>query len=195
MRPIVIVGGGISGLATAYYLAKTGLPVRLIEKEAKLGGFIQTETMEGCTVELGPDSFINSKPWARELIEELGIGDQLIGSNDHLRATYIWKYGRLVPMPEGLTLMAPARLGPIFRTELLGWGSKVRMGRDYLRRPKDSDGEDLSWPISSDGITVTKLWIIWPNLCLPESMAAMSTSSAPPACCRNSSNGSANTAV
>ncbi len=100
MLPIVIVGGGISGLATAYYLGKAGLPVRLIEKEPRLGGFLQTETIEGCTVELGPDSFINSKPWARELIEELGLGDQIIGSNDHLRATYIWKHGRFVPMPE-----------------------------------------------------------------------------------------------
>jgi protoporphyrinogen/coproporphyrinogen III oxidase len=142
--PIVIVGGGISGLATAYYLGKAGLPVRLIEKEPKLGGFLQTETIEGCTVELGPDSFINSKPWARELIEDLGIGDQIIGSNDHLRATYIWKHGRFVPMPEGLTLMAPARLGPILHTELLGWGSKIRMARDYLRRPKKRDGEDFS---------------------------------------------------
>jgi oxygen-dependent protoporphyrinogen oxidase len=135
MKPVVIVGGGISGLSTAYYLSKAGIPVTLIEREPKLGGFLQTETVDGCLVELGPDSFINSKPWARELIEELGIGDQIIGSNDHLRATYIWRGGRMIKMPEGLTLMVPARFGPVMRTPLLGWGSKLRMLGEVTRRP------------------------------------------------------------
>src|SRR5438445_13553430 len=118
MKPVVIVGGGISGLSTAYYLCKAGIPVKLIESAPQLGGFLQTEIVDGCVVELGPDSFINSKPWARELIEELGIGDQIIGSNDHLRATYIWRGGRMIKMPEGLTLMVPARFGPVLRTDL-----------------------------------------------------------------------------
>jgi oxygen-dependent protoporphyrinogen oxidase len=135
MKPVVIVGGGISGLSTAYYLSKAGIPVRLIEREPQLGGFLQTEIVDGCVVELGPDSFINSKPWARELIEELGIGDQIIGSNDHLRATYIWRGGRMIKMPEGLTLMVPARFGPVMRTPLLGWGSKLRMLAEITRRP------------------------------------------------------------
>ncbi len=135
MNPVVIVGGGISGLSTAYYLSKAGIPAKLIERQPRLGGVLQTEIVDGCVVELGPDSFINAKPWARELIEELGIGDQLIGSNDHLRATYIWRGGRLIKMPEGLTLMVPAKFGPVMRTPLLGWGSKLRMIAEILRRP------------------------------------------------------------
>jgi oxygen-dependent protoporphyrinogen oxidase len=135
MKPVVIVGGGISGLSTAYYLCKAGIPVKLIESAPQLGGFLQTEIVDGCVVELGPDSFLNAKPWARELIEELGIGDQIIGSNDHLRATYIWRGGRMIKMPEGLTLMVPARFGPVMRTPLLGWGSKLRMITETLRRP------------------------------------------------------------
>ena len=135
MKPVVIVGGGISGLSTAYYLSAAGIPVKLIEREPQLGGFLQTEIVDGCVIELGPDSFINSKPWARELIEELGIGDQIIGSNDHLRATYIWRAGRMIKMPEGLTLMVPARFGPVMRTPLLGWGAKLRMLAEITRRP------------------------------------------------------------
>ncbi len=143
MKPVVIIGGGISGLSTAYYLSKAGIPVKLIEPEAQLGGFLQTEIVDGCVIELGPDSFINSKPWARDLIEELGIGDQIIGSNDHLRATYIWRGGRLVKMPEGLTLMVPAKFGPVLRTPLLGWGSKLRMLGELTRRPA-KEQEDRS---------------------------------------------------
>ena len=135
MKPVVICGGGISGLSTAYYLSKANVPVKLIEREPQLGGFLQTEIVEGCVIERGPDSFINSKPWARELIEELGIGDQIIGSNDHLRATYIWRGGRLIKMPEGLTLMVPTRFSPVMRTPLLGWGSKLRMLAEIARRP------------------------------------------------------------
>lgn len=135
MKPVVICGGGISGLSTAYYLSKAGIPVKLIEREPQLGGCLQTEIVEGCVIERGPDSFINSKPWARELIEELGIGDQIIGSNDHLRATYIWRGGRLIKMPEGLTLMVPTRFSPVMRTPLLGWGSKLRMLAEIARRP------------------------------------------------------------
>ena len=135
MKPIVIIGGGISGLSTAYYLSKAGVPVKLIEQDTQLGGFLQTEIVDGCVIEYGPDSFINSKPWARELIEELGIGDQIIGSKDHLRATYIWRRGRMIKMPEGLTLMVPARLGPVMKTSLLGWGSKLRMLAEMARRP------------------------------------------------------------
>jgi oxygen-dependent protoporphyrinogen oxidase len=143
VKPVVVIGGGISGLSTAYYLSKAGVPVTLIESSPRLGGFLQTEIIEGCTVELGPDSFINSKPWARELIEELGIGDQIIGSNDHLRATYIWRGGRMIQMPEGLTLMVPARFGPVMRTQLLGWGSKLRMLAEVTRRPPKNQ-EDRS---------------------------------------------------
>ena len=58
----VIIGGGISGLSTAYYLAKAGIPSTLIERERRLGGVILTEHVEGCLLEAGPDSFVTFKP-------------------------------------------------------------------------------------------------------------------------------------
>src|ERR1022692_319381 len=126
--PVAIVGGGISGLSTAYYLAQAGIPSTLIEARPRLGGVIQTEHVEGCVIEAGPDSFLSMKPAAMELIRELGLADEVIGSNDHLRVTYVWKGGRLVPLPDGLQLMVPSKLAPLLTTRLLSWPTKLRMG-------------------------------------------------------------------
>jgi protoporphyrinogen/coproporphyrinogen III oxidase len=132
----LIIGGGISGLSAAYYLSKAGIRPTLLERKPRLGGVIQTSVVKGCVLEEGPDGFLGAKPWAMNLIRELGLADQVIGSNDHSRITYIVKKGKLVRMPEGLMMMAPTKIMPIVRTPLLGWGAKIRMGLDLLRRPK-----------------------------------------------------------
>ena len=143
MRP-VIIGGGISGLSAAYYLAKAGVAPVLIEKESRLGGVIQTSTIDGCIVEGGPDSFLTAKPAALELIRELGLADEVISSNDRLRVTYIVRRGRLVPLPDGLTMMIPTKIWPLLRTRLLGWPAKIRMGLEFFRRPPSAQFPDRS---------------------------------------------------
>lgn len=141
---VVIIGGGISGLSAAWYLAQAGVHSTLVERRPRLGGVIQTERIEGCVVEAGPDSFITIKPAATELIQEIGLSGDLIGSNDHLRVTYIWRGGRLVPLPDGLMMMVPTRIRPLISTPLLGWGTKIRMGLEYLRRPVSQPQRDRS---------------------------------------------------
>jgi len=94
-------------------------------------------------VEAGPDSFLSAKPAALELIRELGLADQVIGSNDHLRVTYIRKGGRLMPLPDGLMMMVPTRIMPLVTTPLLSWATKARMGMELLLPPK-SKVEDQS---------------------------------------------------
>ncbi len=141
MSGVVIIGGGISGLSAAYYLSRRGIPSTLIESRPRLGGVIQTEHIEGCTIEAGPDSFISAKPAALELIRELGLADEVIGSNDYSRKTYVWKGGRLVPLPEGLMMMVPTRIMPLVTTPLLGWGTKVRMGLELLWAPRPPKGD------------------------------------------------------
>jgi len=131
----VIIGGGISGLSTAWYLAKAGLKATIIEQDQRLGGVIRTDRIEGMIAEAGPDSFITVKPAARELSVELGLGDELIGSNDYKRATWIWRGGRLVKMPDGMTMMVPGKFMPMVTTSLLSWPGKIRAGLDLLRRP------------------------------------------------------------
>ncbi len=132
----LIIGGGISGLSAAYYLSKTGIRATLLEKTGRPGGVIRTTTQDGCVLEAGPDSFIAAKPWGMDLIRELGLADEVIGSNDHLRVTYILKKGRLVPLPDGLMMMVPTKIMPLVGTRLLSWGTKIRMGLEFLRRPK-----------------------------------------------------------
>lgn len=144
MRRVVIVGGGISGLSAAYHLAKHGIPATLIERRPRLGGVIHTEYIQGCVVEAGPDSFLSAKPWAMDLIQELGMREEVIASNDHLRATYIRRCGRLVPMPDGLMLMVPTRILPVVTTRLLSWPAKIRMGLECLRRPSSPSPRDRS---------------------------------------------------
>ena len=135
MPRVVILGGGISGLSTAYYLAKGGVSSTIVESRPRLGGVIQTEHVEGCTIEAGPDSFLSVKPAAMDLIRELGLADDVIGSNDHLRVTFIKRNGRLVPMPDGLMMMVPTKVLPLVTTGLIGWGTKLRMGMELLRAP------------------------------------------------------------
>jgi protoporphyrinogen/coproporphyrinogen III oxidase len=133
---VLIIGGGISGLSAAYYLNKAGIRPTLIEKSPQLGGVIQTSVEQGCVLEGGPDGFMAAKPWAMDLIREVGLADQIIGSNDHSRVTYIIKHGRLVPLPDGLMMMVPTKIMPLVTTSLFSWPAKIRMGFDLLRRPK-----------------------------------------------------------
>ena len=139
---VAIIGGGISGLSTAYYLHKAGISSTIIESRPRLGGVIETITVEGCTLEAGPDSFLSVKPAAMELIRELGLADQVIGSNDHLRKTYVWKGGRLVALPDGLMMMVPTRILPLVTTGLLSWSTKFRMGFELLRAPQPRPGDE-----------------------------------------------------
>ncbi|HEY7388312.1 MAG TPA: protoporphyrinogen oxidase [Bryobacteraceae bacterium] len=141
MTNVAIVGGGISGLSTAFYLSRRGVPATILEQRPRLGGVIRTDHVEGCTLEAGPDSFLSAKPAALELIRELGLADQVIGSNDFSRKTYVWKRGRLLPLPDGLMMLVPTKIGPLLSTPLLGWRTKARMGLELLHPPKTLSGD------------------------------------------------------
>jgi protoporphyrinogen/coproporphyrinogen III oxidase len=147
LKRVAIVGGGIAGLSAAYYLEKAkrdavALEWTLFEKSGRLGGVIRTENRDGYVLEAGPDSFLTIKPDAAELCRELGIGDQLIPSNDAQRKTYILVKGRLVPIPDGLLFMVPTRLGPMLTTPLFSWGTKLRAAAELLTSPGSDRGDE-----------------------------------------------------
>ncbi|MBZ5565728.1 MAG: protoporphyrinogen oxidase [Acidobacteriia bacterium] len=148
-RRIVVVGGGVAGLAAAYALARarqTGVPVEelLIEGKKRLGGVILTERVEGFIIEAGPDSFLEQKPEAAALCRELGLGDDLIGSNDHARRTYILHHGRLAALPDGLMLLVPTRIWPMVTTPLLPLRSKLGVAREWFTSPANHREPDES---------------------------------------------------
>ncbi len=139
---VLVVGGGITGLAAARALARHGVPVILAEAGERLGGKVRTERFEGFTVEQGPDSFLTTRPAAVLLARELGLGDELVGTRDP-RAVYIRHRGRLVPMPEGLGLVLPTRAMPFARTRLFSWPEKLRMAVDVVS-PRRLGAEDVA---------------------------------------------------
>lgn len=139
-RRVAIVGGGISGLTAAYTLARArerGVPVTefLIEGSDRLGGVIRTDHLEGFVLEGGPDSFISEKPEAAALCRELGLGDSLIGSNDDDRHTYILHKGQLVPLPDGLMLLAPTRPWSVLSSPLLPLSGKLMVATEWFVTP------------------------------------------------------------
>lgn len=145
---VIVIGGGIAGLTSAYALQEQAraaqLPLRctLIEARPRLGGVIFTERVDGFVIEAGPDSLLTQKPWGVELCQELGIADRLIGTNDRQRRVYVLWKGRLQPLPEGLMLIAPTRLGPLLRNRLLSWPGKIRLGLEYLLPPRPMAGDE-----------------------------------------------------
>lgn len=139
---VVVVGGGIAGLAAAYYAKKSGMDVTLIERDSRLGGKIITDTPQGFVIEGGPDSFITQKPAALQLCRELGIEDELIGTNDERRTIYILRHGKLMKMPDGLMLVVPTKFLPFAKSGLISWWGKLRMAQDLFIKPRTDDGDE-----------------------------------------------------
>jgi oxygen-dependent protoporphyrinogen oxidase len=148
-QKVLIIGGGISGLATAYRLSELArqgsfpLEITLLEAKPRLGGVIETRPQEGFLLEGGPDSFISEKPAALELSRRLGIAQEVIGTNEKFRRSFIYKNGKLVRVPEGFYLIAPSQVQAFIQTPLLDWGTKLRMGCE-LFIPKRPGGGDES---------------------------------------------------
>ena len=147
MRRIAIIGGGICGLSAAFSLEKAraqgaDLEYTLFEGSQRLGGCMASDHIEGCLVEAGPDSFLTEKPWALALCKELGIADQLIGSNDAQRKTYIVVHGRLIAMPDGLMFMVPTQLAPTAFSPLFSWSTKLRMAQELLHPPRPMQDDE-----------------------------------------------------
>lgn len=115
---IAIVGGGLAGVTAAWQLAQfaqAGAPVEatLFEASPHFGGTVETVRRDGFTIDCGPDGWVTEKPWAGNLAVELGLGGELVPSNDATRVTYILQNGRLEPMPDGMRMMVPTNLAAL----------------------------------------------------------------------------------
>lgn len=141
----VVVGGGISGLLAARTLhaAATDAGLRpcitLLEAGEGTGGALQTVRDDGLLLELGPDSLVATKPAGIELAAELGV--PLVAANPGGR-TWIVRDGRLLPLPEGLRLLAPTSLTPFLASGTVSWPGKLRMGLDLVLPRRRFDGDE-----------------------------------------------------
>jgi oxygen-dependent protoporphyrinogen oxidase len=147
MTRIAIIGGGISGLSAAFAIEEwrrrgSEVEYTLYESSSRFGGVLHTEHIDGCVVEAGPDSFLTEKPWAADLARALGLGDQLIGSNDANRKTYILTHGRLVEMPDGLMFMVPTKILPTGMSPLFSWKTKLRITQEMFHPPRAADHDE-----------------------------------------------------
>ncbi len=150
MFHVTIVGGGISGLATAYYLQEKSRELKkkvqytLVESAPHLGGKIVTERVGEFVIEGGPDLMLTQKPWGIQLCQDLGLGDQLISTNDDRRRTFLLQNGNLVPFPNDFTLL-PTRLASFVRSPMFTLRGKFRIGMDLIiPRRKEVGDESLA---------------------------------------------------
>jgi oxygen-dependent protoporphyrinogen oxidase len=144
---IVVVGGGISGLAAAHRVLEVSAGRRqvdliLVEARDRLGGVISTERAGGFLIEGGADSFVTEKPWAAALCARLGLADRLVAPAGERRRTFVAARGRLAPLPDGFLLLAPARLGAFWCSPLVSWRGKLRAMMDLVLPPRRSERDE-----------------------------------------------------
>jgi len=149
---VVVLGGGVTGLAAAHRLLQTdapeGLRVTLVEADNRLGGKIVTERSDGFVIEGGPDSFLATKPRGIGLCAELDIGErsqvhlELAGVKPQRRRAFVLWRGRLHDLPEGLSGLVPTRLAPLVHSTLLSPLGKARVALDYLLPARRAAGDE-----------------------------------------------------
>ncbi|HEY6395211.1 MAG TPA: protoporphyrinogen oxidase [Candidatus Binataceae bacterium] len=148
---MIVIGAGISGLSAAYRLRElaaareTPLEVTVLERGKRVGGPLRTIRRDGFVIETGSDSFLSEKPWAAELARRIGLDGHLIPTREEFRKTYIVRAGRLAAIPEGFSLLAPARLGPFLRSPLFSPWAKVRGALEqFIPRRREERDESLA---------------------------------------------------
>lgn len=129
---VLVIGGGISGLACAYRLKQRGINVRLLEKQDRVGGVVQSEELAGFHFDLGPQSFLSSAAILR-LVAELGLGSAMVQANPRA-PRFIYFNGALHSAP-----MSPPAL---LKTPLLSGRTKRRILTEPLRKSRPPVGDE-----------------------------------------------------
>lgn len=141
---VAVIGGGLTGLSAAHRLAQQDPSIRLslFEASRRLGGLLYTEQSEGFLFEHGADNFITAMPSAYDLCRRIGLGDEIVAPAPRVARQLIALRGRLHPVPDGFSMVAPARVLPFVFTSLLSVPGKLRMACEYLMPPKHEGTEE-----------------------------------------------------
>ncbi|HEX6462859.1 MAG TPA: protoporphyrinogen oxidase [Vicinamibacterales bacterium] len=130
MSQITIVGAGITGLTAAYELHKRGLTPVVLEAAPRPGGLIQTDRVDGLTIEAGPDSVLVAKPAALELAHELGLSDRI--QQMRTAGAFVLRGRRLYRLPSPSLLGIPLTWQALLTYDLLPWRARLRLARSFL---------------------------------------------------------------
>ncbi|HZL04698.1 MAG TPA: FAD-dependent oxidoreductase, partial [Coriobacteriia bacterium] len=147
-RPqVVVVGGGISGLATAHDIRRRlGASVQLtvIEAGSQLGGKVATQKFSGHRVDTGPDALLVRVPAMAALLEDLGLSDEIVAPAS--LGAHVWSRGQLRRLPTGTLFGVPDRLIPLLKSRLLSPMGVARASLDLVlpRRRTVSDDPSIA---------------------------------------------------
>jgi protoporphyrinogen/coproporphyrinogen III oxidase len=131
---VLVVGAGISGLATAWWLQRRGRDVQVIEAAPRAGGAIGSFRVEGCLIETGPNSALETSPLIGELIGQTGSAGGRIYANAAAKNRFVLRGGRLIPIP----LTPPAFVA----TRLFSWRTKLGLAREPFVRRSRADAQE-----------------------------------------------------
>jgi oxygen-dependent protoporphyrinogen oxidase len=138
---VLVVGGGISGLALGFRLVEAGISVVLTERDEQVGGTARTTTRGEWCCDWGPNGFLTNVPDTVELATACGLGDELVPASAAAKRRYLWRGGRLVPLPT-----SPASFAA---SSLLGIGAKLRVLAEPFARPRDPDVDETIYEFAT----------------------------------------------
>ncbi|MEJ7497555.1 protoporphyrinogen oxidase [Staphylococcus warneri] len=142
-KNVAIIGAGITGLTSAYYMKKQNphLNVTIYEATNRPGGKIQTYRKDGYTIELGPESYLGRKTIMTDIANEVGLGNDLITNTTG--QSYIYAKNKLYPIPGGSIMGIPTDIKPFIKTKLISPLGKLRAGLDLFKKPIEIE-DDIS---------------------------------------------------
>ena len=138
----------MAGLAAAEEIvalaaaAAAAVEITLVESTGRVGGVLSTVRRDGWLIERSADNFLAARPEAVQLVERLGLQDQLVGVDPRVRRALVWHDGRPVPAPQGFRLLAPGRIGPILSTPLLSPAGRLRLLAERFVPPRSAQGDE-----------------------------------------------------
>jgi len=135
MKPVAIIGAGITGLTAAFYLKRKGVPVTVYEAGTRAGGVIQSIRKDGFLAEAGPNTILETSSKIAQLIRDAGLESRRLNSDPKAEARYVVRYRRPIAMPS-------SQLG-IFASELLSAKAKFALLREPFVPPR-RDGKEES---------------------------------------------------
>src|SRR5450756_1432104 len=135
MKPVAIIGAGITGLTAAFYLKRAGVPFTVYEAGGRAGGVIQSVRQNGFLAEYGPNTILETSPKIAQLIRDAGLETRKLATDPQAEARYVVRYQRPIEMPG-------SPLG-FFTTKLFTARAKLAVLREPFVAPR-RDGKEES---------------------------------------------------